>query len=96
MPKAYVICDIDVHDPEEYAAYRELSTVAGEQYGASYLVRGGAVTPLEGEWSPTRVVVLEFADLEAARRWWDSPEYAAAREVRQRSAKSNFILVEGA
>ncbi len=95
MPKAYVICDIDVHDPVEYAAYRDLSTLAGEQYGATYLVRGGATTPLEGDWSPTRVVVLEFADSDAAVRWWESPEYSAAREVRRRSAKSNFLLVEG-
>jgi uncharacterized protein (DUF1330 family) len=95
MPKAYVICDIDVHDPQEYAAYRALSTVAGEKYGATFLIRGGATTTLEGDWSPTRIVVLEFADTAAAQAWWDSPEYAAAREVRQRSAKSNFLLVEG-
>jgi uncharacterized protein (DUF1330 family) len=96
MPKAYVICDIDVTDPESYADYRALSTAAGEQYGATYLVRGGATTVLEGEWSPDRLVVLEFEDAAAAQRWYDSPEYTAAREIRQRSATSSFLLAEGA
>jgi uncharacterized protein (DUF1330 family) len=96
MPKAYVICDIDVTDPEAYAGYRALSTAAGEKYGATFLVRGGAMTVLEGEWDPTRVVILEFADVEAARRWYDSPEYTEAKALRQRSATSNFLLVEGA
>jgi uncharacterized protein (DUF1330 family) len=96
MPKAYVICDNDVTDPEEYAAYRELSTAAGEKYGATYLVRGGATTVLEGDWAPGRLVILEFEDAAAAHRWYDSPEYAAAREVRQRSATSSFLLAEGA
>ena len=95
MPKAYVICDIDVTDPEAYADYRALSTAAGEKYGATFLVRGGATTVLEGDWDPTRVVILEFADVEAAKRWYESPEYGEAKAVRLRSATSNFLLVEG-
>jgi uncharacterized protein (DUF1330 family) len=96
MPKAYVICDIDVTDPEAYADYRTLSTAAGEQYGATFLVRGGATTVLEGDWSPSRLVILEFEDSAAAHRWYDSPEYQAAKSVRLSSATSNFLLVEGA
>jgi uncharacterized protein (DUF1330 family) len=95
MPKAYVICDIDVTDPESYADYRTLSTAAGEQYGATFLVRGGATSVLEGDWSPSRLVILEFADEEAARRWYTSPEYQAAKAVRVASATSNFLLVQG-
>ncbi len=96
MPKAYVICDIDVTDPEEYAAYRALSTAAGEQYGATFIVRGGATSVLEGDWAPSRLVILEFEDETAAKRWYDSPEYQAAKAVRLRSATSSFLLAEGA
>jgi uncharacterized protein (DUF1330 family) len=95
MPKAYVICDIDVTDPEAYAEYRTLSTLAGEQYGATYLVRGGATSVLEGDWAQSRLVILEFADEAAARRWYASPEYVAAMAVRHRAARSNFLLALG-
>ena len=96
MLKAYVICDIDVTDPDKYADYRALSTAAGEKYGATFVVRGGATTVLEGDWAPSRLVILEFEDSAAAQRWYDSPEYQAAKAVRLASATSNFLLVEGA
>ncbi|MFL6138439.1 MAG: DUF1330 domain-containing protein [Frankiaceae bacterium] len=96
MPKAYVVCDIDVTDPARYEDYKRLSTEAAQRYGARFLVRGGPVAVLEGEWRPARFVLLEFDDEEAARRWYDSPEYAEAKRVRQASATSSFLLVEGA
>lgn len=96
MPKAYVICDIDVTDPSSYDEYKRLSTAAGERYGGRFLVRGGEVDVLEGQWQPRRVVVVEFDDEAAARRWYDSPEYVEARGVRQRAATSSVVLVLGA
>ena len=96
MPKAYVVCDIDVTDPQRYEEYRRLSTLAGEKYGARFLVRGGSTTVLEGDWQPARFVLLEFDDEAAARRWYDSPEYTEARGVRQESATSSIVLVAGA
>ena len=96
MPKAYVICDIDVTDPERYEEYKRLSSAAAERYGARFVVRGGPVDVLEGDWRPTRLVLLEFADEAAARRWYDSPEYTAATQVRRSAATSSFILVTGA
>jgi uncharacterized protein (DUF1330 family) len=95
MTKAYVIADIEVTDPDAYEAYKRLSTQAAELYGARFLVRGGAVERLEGEREPQRLVLLEFEDEDAARRWYDSPEYAAARSVRQRAANSSLVLVSG-
>lgn len=91
-----MICDIDVTDPDEYAQYKALSGPAVEQYGGRYLVRGGPSEVLEGDATAHRTVVLEFDDVEAARRWYHSAEYTAAREVRQRAARSSFVLVEGA
>ena len=95
MTKAYVIADIEVTDPDAYEDYKRLSTQAAELYGARFLVRGGAVERLEGEREPQRLVLLEFEDEDAARRWYDSPEYAAARSVRQRAANSSLVLVSG-
>ncbi|MGH8869739.1 MAG: DUF1330 domain-containing protein [Actinomycetes bacterium] len=96
MAKAYVICDIEVTDPQAYEGYKDLAGPAVAHYGGRYLVRGGASEVLEGERTPHRTVVLEFDDLETARRWYHSPEYAAARELRARAATSSLVLVEGA
>ena len=94
MP-AYVINDMEVTDPAIFDAYRQLSPASVAQYGGRFLVRGGAVAPLEGDWVPKRLVVLEFPSLERAKAWIDSVEYAPARRLRQLSAKSNLILVDG-
>ncbi|GAC1327362.1 MAG: DUF1330 domain-containing protein [Mycobacteriales bacterium] len=92
---AYVVCDIEVTDPEGYQGYRALSGPAVEKYGGRYLVRGGEVDILEGEWRPSRFVIIEFDDTAAAQAWYDGPEYAAAREIRQAASKASFILVPG-
>ena len=94
MP-AYVIVDCQVTDPAQYENYKQLAPPAIAKYGGRYLVRGGAATQLEGQWRPGRVVVLEFPDVETARRFYDSPEYRAARDVRAGAATMNMILVEG-
>jgi uncharacterized protein (DUF1330 family) len=94
MP-AYVIASIDVHDPDGYEDYKALSTQAAAAHGGRFLVRGGAVDVLEGAQDKPRVVVLEFPDAAAARGWWDSPEYAEARAIRQRTAATDMIVVEG-
>ena len=89
----YVLADIDVHDPERYEDYKVLAGHAVQQYGGRYAVRGGTVEVLEGEWPTGRFVVLEFPDAEAARRWYESPEYTAARTVRQEASDARFLLV---
>jgi uncharacterized protein (DUF1330 family) len=91
MP-AYVIANIDVHDVEGYEAYKALSGPAAERYGGRFVARGGASEILEGDWEPRRIVVLEFADADAARRWHDSPEYREARAIRERTASTQMIL----
>lgn len=94
MP-AYVILDIHVKDPEEYAAYRERSPATLAPYGGRYLVRGGELEVVEGEWSPERIVVLEFPSAEHAKAWYESPEYQEIAPIRQRAAPSDAVLVEG-
>ena len=94
MP-AYYIADVDVHDPEEYEAYRQGVPASLEPYGGRFVVRGGAFEVLEGDWTPTRLVVLEFPSVERARAWYESEEYAPLLALRQRVATSRAMVVEG-
>ncbi|WP_334155128.1 DUF1330 domain-containing protein [Tepidimonas sp.] len=93
---AYIIADVDVTDPQQYEEYKRWSSAAIQAHGAEVLVRGGAVTVLEGSWQPSRIVVLRFPSVEAARAFHDSPEYRRAREARARAAVMRMIAVEGA
>ena len=68
MPSAYIIAHVTVTNPEQYEEYKKLSTIAMQVYGAEVCVRGGKVEVLEGDWAPTRVVVLKFASFEAAKQ----------------------------
>ena len=92
---AYVIVEIEVKDPARYERYKALAPPSIAQYGGRYLVRGGACTVLEGSWQPARLVVLEFPSRAAAQAWWDSPEYAPAKALRQQSAATEMLLVDG-
>ena len=92
---AYVLVDVNVTDPDRYDEYRPLAAASVEQYGGRYVVRGGASHVLEGERVPGRLVVLEFPDADTARRWYDSPEYRDARDVRAGAATGSFIVVDG-
>ncbi len=91
---AYILADVQITDPEQYAKYRELSSAAFEAHGVEPLARGGATQRLEGR-EPGRIVVLKFASMEAARTFYDSPEYVMARGARERAAVMNMIIVEG-
>ena len=92
---AYVINDMIVTDPVLFEDYKRLSPPTVAAYGGRFLARGGAVESLEGDWTPKRLVILEFPTAAQARAWIDSPEYAPARALRQRSATSNMLVVEG-
>ncbi len=94
MP-AYLLVDCEVTDAARYEIYKALAPPAIAKYGGRYLVRGGAITLIEGSWQPNRIVVLEFPDSETARRFYDSPEYRAARAQRAGAAAMNMVLVEG-
>ena len=92
---AYILVDAQVNDPAKYERYRALAPAAIAKYGGRYLVRGGATTVLEGEWQPHRVVVLEFPTVDAARRFYDSPEYREARTLREGAVRMSIFVVEG-
>jgi uncharacterized protein (DUF1330 family) len=95
MPKAYWIARVDVRDPETYKKYVETGRPAYQRYGAKFLARGGRTEVLEGE-ARARNVVIEFASMEDALACYNSPEYTAARKIRQSVSDGEFLLVEGA
>jgi len=92
---AYVILDITVNDPAKYEDYKKLAPPAIEAYGGKYLVRGGSMEILEGDWQPNRVVILEFQSIEMAKNWINSPEYSDALALRHQTATSHAIVVDG-
>lgn len=94
MPKGYWIAHVDVRDPQGYQHYVEASKAAFEKYGATVLARGGACEATEGA-GRARNVVLEFPSLQAAHDCYHSPEYTAARAIRQKFADAEMVLVEG-
>ena len=92
---AYIIVDVDIHDPVQYDDYKKLTPASLQPYQGKFIVRGGTTTTLEGDWQPGRVVVLEFPTKELAQAWWSSDEYAPAKALRQKTSTTQMILVEG-
>ena len=93
---AYLIADINVKNPEIYAEYRRQVPATVERHGGRFLVRGGANEVLEGDWHPSRVIVIEFPDMAAAKAWYDSSDYKPLITLRQSASTGPLILVEGA
>ncbi len=94
MP-AYIIVETDVTNPEQYEQYKAASPAAIAAGGGHFLVRGGELVTLEGDWYPPRLVVLEFADLSAARRWYESETYQSVKKLREGAASFRAVAVQG-
>jgi uncharacterized protein (DUF1330 family) len=94
MP-AYFVLDIDVHDRAGMREYLERAPGTVARYGGRYIVRGGQFEVVEGDWQPSRMVMLEFPDMEQAKRWYGCEEYQEIRVGRLKAARTNIVLVEG-
>jgi uncharacterized protein (DUF1330 family) len=94
MP-AYVVANVLVQDPGAYEQYKQMVSASVERFGGRYLARGGRAQVLEGNLESGRVIVLEFPGYEDAERWYSSPEYAAAKQLRHECALSDMVMVEG-
>ncbi|HEY7287923.1 MAG TPA: DUF1330 domain-containing protein [Vicinamibacterales bacterium] len=92
---AYVVVQIDVTDPVRYEDYKKLVPESLAKFGGRFIVRGGRTETLEGTWAPRRFVMVEFPDMERARAWWASEEYAEAKALRQATSSTEMIVVEG-
>ena len=91
----YLIVNNEVTDEAKYAEFRERIASAVKVHGGKYLVRGGTCEVMEGDWSPDRVVVVEFADVDSAKAYLNSAEYQELKGIRVQSAKANVIVVDG-
>ncbi len=94
MP-AYLIARVNVTNMDQYKEYMKLTPAAIEKYGGKFRVRGGEKVTLEGPEEKNRVVMLEFADMDTAKAFYDSPEYQEAKAKREGAAEGSFILLEG-
>lgn len=92
---AYVIVQETIHDPDTFKTYGAQAPATLEPFGGKLLVRGGALSKLEGDWPHDTVIVIEFPSRDAAEGWYDSEAYTAIRPLRNKSATSNFVIVDG-
>lgn len=92
---AYIIVETDIRDPEQYEFYKQAAPGAVTAGGGRFIARGGELAVLEGDWQPKRLVLLEFDDLEAAKRFYDSPEYQQAKRLREGAADLKMVAVQG-
>jgi uncharacterized protein (DUF1330 family) len=95
MPKAYWIVRVSVRDEARYPEYLAAAKPAFEKFGANFIVRGGGYDVKEGN-ARDRNVVVEFRDRGTVDACFDSPEYQAAKIIRQKYADADFIIVDGA
>lgn len=94
MP-AYLIYDVEIHDPEPYGEFMKQVKPLVEAMGGTYLARGGAHEVLEGDWSPSRIVLFQFPDMDSARALFTSDAYAPLKALRQSCSTGNVVIVEG-
>jgi len=94
MP-AYVLAEVEITNPEGYKEYTQLVPATIAQYGGRFLHRGGAVHAFEGEWPKIRRVIIEFPSMDAAKAWYDSPEYEKPKAMRIANSKGRLLLLDG-
>jgi len=94
MP-AYVVIETDITAPEQYEKYKAVSPGAVAAGGGRFVARGGEIAVLEGDWAPSRIVILEFPDLETAKTWYASEGYQEVKKLRAGAAHLNMVAVAG-
>ena len=92
---AYIVADIEITDRDGFEDYRSKVPAVIAAYGGRYVVRGGALDRLEGDWTPNRLVILEFPSLAQARAFYGAPEYQPLKAIREKASRSHIVMVEG-
>ncbi len=92
---AYIITQVDVHDPDTFDKYRQQAGPVLAKFGGEFLVRGGNMEVLEGDWPYPRGVIIRFPDRDAAKNWHGSAEYGKIKKLRHASATANMVVVDG-
>ena len=95
MP-AYVIGQLDIHDPDAYQAYLNGFMPSFERYGGELLATSRSETEiLEGSWAKPRTVIMRFPTLKNAKAWHSDPEYVELARIRHQTASTNLVVIEG-
>ena len=92
---AYVIVDLEILDPASFGDYKQRVVSIVEEYDGKYIVAGGRVETLEGDWNPKRIVVIKFPSTQRAKEWFNCEEYRELSKIRHRTARTRMILVDG-
>jgi uncharacterized protein (DUF1330 family) len=93
--KAYVIVQETIKDQAMFDAYRKDVVATLTEFGGQFIVRGGNLTVVEGDWPHQRTVIIEFPSRVAAEGWYRSPAYQKLLPLRLKSAVGNFVIVDG-
>ena len=93
---AFLIVDTEIKNSDKYEEYKKLAKPIAEKYGGTYRARGGEMDVRETDlWTPTRIVIIEFPDMDSARAFVDSDEYAPVKPLRRDNASCTLLIVEG-
>ena len=92
---AYALIDVEITDHAAFAEFRDRAPAIVEAHGGRFLVRGGATEVVQGDWTPHRVVIVEFDSVERVKSWWNSPDHTELRATLDRSSNTTMTIVEG-
>ena len=92
---AYALIDVEITDHAVFAEFRERAPAVVEAHGGRFLVRGGATEVVQGDWTPHRVVLVEFGSVAQAKSWWNSPDHTELRAILDRCSNATTTIVEG-
>lgn len=92
---AYLILDVEIHDMEKYGEYMKLAKPLVDKFGGKYHVRGGPFEIMDGDWKPTRLVVIEYPDMKTAKDMYNGAEYAPIKAIRHSCSTGSTVIVEG-
>lgn len=87
--------NLEITDFAQLEAYKARVAPLVERFGGRYVVLGGNARPVEGDWTPAYLVMIEFPDLARANQWYDSPEYGEVKRLRLAAGRFNGVILEG-
>ena len=92
---AYMIANVEITDAEKMKEYLKATPDVVKKYSGRFLVRNGEFWVAEGKYIPKRIVILEFESYKKAKEFWHSEEYRPLKSLRQSSANTDMIFVDG-
>ena len=95
MPVYMIVEAKEVMDKKGYSEYIQKVPQTIAKFGGKYLVRGGEVKTVSGDWNPDRLIIVEFESMAKFDAWWNSPEYKLIAPLREQATKTNAIIIEG-